>query len=157
QNNAGGGTLGGTTTVKDVNGVSTFSDLAINKTGTGYTLKANSGGGINVISSAFNITARATTTTVSLNPASVQVGGQSQVTVTVSDTGSGTQSNPGGTIALSSSDLGANGDTFATCTLAPSGGNAAACTAAVTTHEVGASPHTITATYTPNDGVHSTS
>ena len=62
QNNAGSGTLSGTTTVA-VNtgtGVATFSGLSINKIGTGYTLTATgntvetSAG--TVVSSAFNIT-----------------------------------------------------------------------------------------------------
>src|SRR5207302_1607963 len=37
-NNAGTGTLSGTLAVNAVNGVSTFSNLSIDKTGTGYTL-----------------------------------------------------------------------------------------------------------------------
>src|SRR6185295_11422343 len=36
--NPGGGTLSGTTTVAAVNGVATFSNLSIDKVGTGYTL-----------------------------------------------------------------------------------------------------------------------
>ena len=36
--NPGGGTLSGTTTVAAVAGVATFSNLSINKAGTGYTL-----------------------------------------------------------------------------------------------------------------------
>src|SRR5207302_277325 len=40
-NNAGGGTLSGTTTQStNGSGVATFSDLSINKSGTGYTLRA---------------------------------------------------------------------------------------------------------------------
>jgi hypothetical protein len=38
--NPGGGTLTGTTPVSASSGVATFSDLSINKTGTGYTLTA---------------------------------------------------------------------------------------------------------------------
>ena len=55
-NNAGGGTLGGTATVTAVAGVATFSTLSINKTGTGYTLKATSGALTAGTSSGFNIT-----------------------------------------------------------------------------------------------------
>src|SRR5262249_3023239 len=39
-NNPGAGTLGGTLTVTVVNGVATFSDLSINRAGSGYTLSA---------------------------------------------------------------------------------------------------------------------
>jgi hypothetical protein len=54
--NAGGGTLSGTTTLTVSNGVATFGNLSINKTGTGYTLKASSGTLISATSGAFNIT-----------------------------------------------------------------------------------------------------
>src|SRR5205807_1072701 len=42
-NNAGGGTLPGTLTRQASGGVATFNDLSIDKTGTGYTLKAKDG------------------------------------------------------------------------------------------------------------------
>src|SRR5207253_502486 len=54
--NAGGGTLGGTTTATVSNGVASFGNLSINKTGTGYTLKATSGSLGAATSSTFNIT-----------------------------------------------------------------------------------------------------
>jgi hypothetical protein len=50
-NNPGGSTLGGTTTVAAEDGVATFYDLSLNKTGTGYTLTA-SGSGLNTATSA---------------------------------------------------------------------------------------------------------
>ncbi|MBJ6763828.1 S8 family serine peptidase [Myxococcaceae bacterium JPH2] len=53
---ASGGTLSGTTTVAAVNGVATFSNLSINKVGTGYTLVASSTGLTDATSSAFNVT-----------------------------------------------------------------------------------------------------
>ena len=59
--NPGGGTLSGTTTVAAVNGVATFSNLSINKAGTGYTLTATSGALTSATSSAFNITPGAAT------------------------------------------------------------------------------------------------
>ena len=40
-NNAGGGTISGTTTVHAVNGVATFDDLSISNAGSGYTLSAS--------------------------------------------------------------------------------------------------------------------
>ncbi len=57
--NPGGGTLSGTLTVAAVAGVATFSDLSINKSGTGYTLTAASTGLTGATSSAFNITTAA--------------------------------------------------------------------------------------------------
>src|SRR5439155_328361 len=86
--NPGGGTLSGTLTASAVNGVATFSNLSINRTGTGYTLTAASAGLTGAISSAFNITPGAasrlvfsqqpgdTVSTVAISPA---------VTVTVQD------------------------------------------------------------------------
>ncbi len=54
--NPGSGTLSGTTPVNAVAGVATFSDLSVNKTGTGYTLQATSSGLTSVTSNGFNIT-----------------------------------------------------------------------------------------------------
>ena len=54
--NPGNGTLGGTLTVAAVNGVATFSNLSINKTGTGYTLTAADGSLSGATPAAFNIT-----------------------------------------------------------------------------------------------------
>ena len=55
--NPGSGTLSGTTTQNAVAGVATFSNLSINKVGTGYTLTAGDGALSGAISSGFNITA----------------------------------------------------------------------------------------------------
>ena len=56
--NPGGGTLSGTTTVAAVNGVATFSNLSINKVGTGYTLTASDGSLTAATSSSFQHHAR---------------------------------------------------------------------------------------------------
>jgi hypothetical protein len=53
--NPSGGSLSGTKTVAAVLGVATFSDLSINRNGTGYTLTAASSGLTGATSSAFNI------------------------------------------------------------------------------------------------------
>src|SRR5207248_2651034 len=53
--NPSGGTLSGTTTVTASAGVATFSNLSIDKSGTGYTLAAASGALTGATSSAFNI------------------------------------------------------------------------------------------------------
>src|SRR5207302_123914 len=52
-----GSTLSGTTTVAAVNGVATFVDLSLNKTGTGYWLTATATGLNTATSSVFDITA----------------------------------------------------------------------------------------------------
>ena len=68
-NNPGGGSLGGTTTVNAVSGMASFGNLTISRVGTGYTLRAASGGLGNVTSAAFNITAVPTgTPTATLTP-----------------------------------------------------------------------------------------
>lgn len=56
-NNAGAGTLSGTTVVSAVGGIATFNNLSINKSGVGYTLTATSGGLTSATSAAFNVTA----------------------------------------------------------------------------------------------------
>src|SRR5207245_1836650 len=60
-NNAGGGTLSGTTTQAAVSGVATFGTLNIDKTGTGYTLTASSTGLAATTSTGFAVTAAAAT------------------------------------------------------------------------------------------------
>lgn len=105
--NAGSGTLAGTTSKAAVNGVASFSDLAIDNTGTGYTLVASSTGLTNATSTAFNITAPAPSaaqSTVVAGTPSFTAGGSSAITVTVKD-GLG---NPlsGITVTLSSSVVG---------------------------------------------------
>ncbi len=54
--NPGAGTLSGTSMVAAVSGVATFSPLSLNKSGTGYTLVANSGALTGATSAAFDIT-----------------------------------------------------------------------------------------------------
>src|SRR5881396_3035490 len=56
-----GATLGGTTTVAAVNGVATFGDLTVSKTGTGYWLTGSSTGLARAASDAFEVTAGAAT------------------------------------------------------------------------------------------------
>ena len=53
--NAAGGTLSGTLTANAVDGVATFSNLRINRPGTGYTLSATSPGLVGATSAAFTI------------------------------------------------------------------------------------------------------
>ena len=82
--NPGGGTLGGTTSVNAVNGVATFGNLSINKTGTGYTLAASSTGLTGATSNAFNITPGAASKVVfSQQPTNTQAGSSITPAVTV--------------------------------------------------------------------------
>lgn len=86
--NPGSGTLSGTSPQTAVNGVAAFSDLAINNTGTGYTLVASSTGLTSATSTAFNITApapSASLSTVVAGTPTFTAGGSSGVTVTVKD------------------------------------------------------------------------
>jgi ribosomal protein L18E len=69
QNNPSSGTLSATTPVNAVDGVATFSDLSINKGGTGYTLQATSTGLTSATSSSFTINNPAPTFT-SISPTS---------------------------------------------------------------------------------------
>jgi len=59
--NAGGGTLSGTTSVGAANGVATFSNLRIDKAGSGYTLAASASGLTGATSNSFDITPGAAT------------------------------------------------------------------------------------------------
>ncbi|QOJ15705.1 MAG: hypothetical protein HRU75_14100 [Planctomycetia bacterium] len=55
-NNPGGSTLGGTLVRTPVNGVATFGNITLDRTGTGYTLRAAAAGLTDAISTAFNVT-----------------------------------------------------------------------------------------------------
>ena len=86
--NPASGTLSGTLTQAAAGGVATFSNLAINNAGSGYTLVASSSGVTNATSSAFTITATAPSaslSTASATPTSFTAGGSSTITVTVKD------------------------------------------------------------------------
>src|SRR5207244_9656254 len=63
-NNPGGGTLSGTTTASPINGRATFSDLSVDKAGTGYTLAASATGLTDATRIAFNISPPLIFTTV---------------------------------------------------------------------------------------------
>jgi hypothetical protein len=113
------------------------------------TVRASSGG-LTTADTSFTVTPRPTTTAVSFNPGptTVMIAQASTLMVTVTDAGAGTQSAPGGTVALSSSP---GGDLFGTCTLSAT--NPATCTVKVWPQS-GGSTHTITATFAATDGTH---
>jgi adhesin/invasin len=84
--NPGGGTLSGTTTVAAVSGVATFSNLSINRAGSGYTLTAAASGMTGATSVPFSITpgpASGATSTITASPTSVPANGSSSSTITV--------------------------------------------------------------------------
>src|SRR5215469_10888208 len=54
--NSAGGTLSGHVTAEAVNGVAVFSDLSLDRSGTGYTLRANADGPSEASSTPFNVT-----------------------------------------------------------------------------------------------------
>ncbi|HMH83738.1 MAG TPA: invasin domain 3-containing protein, partial [Gemmatimonadales bacterium] len=87
--NPAGGTLLGTKAVGAVAGVATFSDLAIDVAGTGYTLRASSGTLTGATSTAFDIRASSVSgslSTVNAAPTTIAAGvGAATVTVTVKD------------------------------------------------------------------------
>jgi hypothetical protein len=94
--NPGGGTLSGTNPVSAANGVATFSNLSINKRGTGYTLQATSGALAPATSPPFDIAADGVDAALSSLVAATDTIGQcafscapgiqaSTVTVTVKD------------------------------------------------------------------------
>jgi prepilin-type N-terminal cleavage/methylation domain-containing protein len=73
--NPGGGTLSGPNSVAVVNGVATFTNLSINKNGTGYKMTASSTGVTNAVSAAFNITVGPPAKlTVTVQPAGIKAG-----------------------------------------------------------------------------------
>src|SRR5207237_222260 len=75
--NPSSGTLSGTKTVAAVNGVATFSNLSIDKVGTGYTLTASASGLTGDTSSSFNVTSSGVLASIKLSPktATINAGG----------------------------------------------------------------------------------
>lgn len=84
-NNPGGGSLTGTTSVAAVAGVATFTNLKINKAGSGYTLVASSSGLTAATSSAFTLTPGNATHYSLSAPASATAVASFNVTVTALD------------------------------------------------------------------------
>ena len=140
-NNAGSptpGTLTGTTTVAAVNGIATFTGLAINNAGTGYTLQATSTGLTPVTTSAFNINPVGVATKLAITtqpPATFASGTTPQITVAVQDANGATVSTSSAsvTIALVSS----NGAQFTGTPLTKSAVNGIATFTGISVNKVG--------------------
>src|SRR3989454_9154164 len=120
-----GGTVSGTTTVAAVSGVATFSNLSIDKSGTGYTLAAIATGLSDATSAAFTITSGpATHLVLTVQPSTAAANGTiaPAVRVTARDalgnTATGFQSNV--TVAIGTNPAG--GTLSGTTTLAAIGG-----------------------------------
>ncbi|NNG16778.1 MAG: hypothetical protein HKM89_09870, partial [Gemmatimonadales bacterium] len=83
--NPGGATLGGTITVTAQDGIATFSDLTLDRTGVGYTLVASTPGLSSVASTPFAVTpAGAASLIFSVEPSDAQAGTSISPAVTVS-------------------------------------------------------------------------
>ena len=102
--NPGGGTLSGSTPVAASGGVATFSDLSIDKAGTGYTLTASSGALIVATSTAFNVTAGAAATLALTAPSSATAGAAFGVTVTAKDANGNVATGYTGTVHFTGTD-----------------------------------------------------
>ena len=122
--NAGGGTLSGTATVAAVNGVATFSNLSIDKTGTGYTLTAAATGLTGATSATFNVTGAAVKLAFSVQPTGATAGAAitPAVKVTVQDAGGNTVTSATTSIAVAIGTNFGGGTLSGTATVAAVGG-----------------------------------
>jgi len=102
-NNAGGGTLSGTTTVSIVNGVATFSGLSINKAASGYTLQISTSGLASGLTNSFMITPQSATQLIvnSYPPSGVIAGSPFGMTVWALDSYGNLATSFSGTINVS--------------------------------------------------------
>lgn len=125
--NPGSGTLSGTLSKAAVAGVATFSNLSIDKVGTGYRLAATSGSLSTDTSSAFSITAGAATTLVfSVQPSATAAGGTitPAVVVTALDAGGNTATGFAGNVTMSFGNNAGGGTLSGTLPIAAVSGKA---------------------------------
>ncbi len=119
--NPGSASLSGTTTVAAVNGVATFSNLSINKIGTGYTLAASATGLTAAASTAFNVTAGTASKLVfGVQPSNTAAGASitPAVTVTVEDAGGNTVTSATNSVTLAIGTNPGSGSLSGTTTVA---------------------------------------
>ena len=122
--NPGGGTLSGTLSVAAVAGVATFSNLHIDKVGTGYRLAATSGV-LTVTSNAFSITPGAATKLVfTVQPSNTTAGATitPAVEVTAQDAGGNTATGFVGNVTVAIKTNPASGTLSGTLTVAAAAG-----------------------------------
>jgi hypothetical protein len=117
-NNPGGGTLSGSLSVTANSGTATFSDLSINKAGTGYTLVATSVPALTSATSAgFNITAGAVSVSqsvVSVVPDTIAYRDSAAVVLQARDTYGNNLTSGGSLVAFSLTGGGTSSGTFGT-------------------------------------------
>ncbi|OIR07181.1 hypothetical protein GALL_107700 [mine drainage metagenome] len=133
-NNPGGGSLSGTTSVAAVAGVATFSTLAIDKAGTGYTLAASDGALAGATSSAFNITAGAAAKLVFVSQPSNTAAGSAispAVTVAIQDNNGNTVTTNTSTVTLAIGNNPGGGSLSGTVSVAAVAGVASFSTLAI--------------------------
>ena len=101
-NNPGGATLGGTLSVMAQSGVATFSDLTLNKAGTGYTLLVSGEGVASATTDPFDVTAAtATQLVLTTQPSSgVPVGSAFGLVVSAEDAFHNVEPNFAGSVTL---------------------------------------------------------
>jgi len=123
--NPGSGSLSGTIPVAAVSGVATFTDLAIDKVGTGYTLIATGNGLLASTSSTFNIAAGSAAKLAFATQPGSGLGGQAlgvQPVVAVQDAGGNTLTSSGASIALAIISNPGSGTLSGTATVSASSG-----------------------------------
>lgn len=153
--NPGNGTLSGALSVAAVAGVATFSTLAIDKAGTGYTLVANAGGLPQATSSSFSVTTGAATTLAFLTQPSDGSGGAplGQVQVEIRDAGGNRVTTASNSIGLAIGTNPGGGTLSGTTSQAASNGVASFNTLAIDSAGVG---YTLNASATGLAGAAST-
>ena len=123
--NPGGGTLSGSTTVAAASGVATFSNLSINKAGTGYVLTATDGALTSAASNGFNITpGAAAQLAFGQQPTNATAGASISpaVTVLVQDTLGNTVTGDASSVSLALTNNPGNGTFSGTATVTAANG-----------------------------------
>ncbi|NMO14351.1 hypothetical protein HPC49_02580 [Pyxidicoccus fallax] len=124
-NNPTGAVLTGTSPVTTSNGVATFTNLRLDKVGTGYTLEATASGLTAVTSTAFNVTAGAATQLAfTVQPGNISAGGTFDpvVQVTVRDAGGNTVTTSTASITLALGNNPGGGPLSGTTVVSAAGG-----------------------------------
>jgi hypothetical protein len=119
-----GARLGGTVSLSAVNGVATFSRLALNRAGSGYTLQASSAGLTSATTTAFTVNPAAPEQLIitAQPPASVTAGAGFGLTVSVEDVYGNLETSYGGHVVVNLTGGPGGASLIGTLTLPASGG-----------------------------------